>query len=125
MIEAAAPKNEIEGALAVQMACTHTAAMAVLAKLERALQAYLGHPEYDAVYGARARSVQRLLAGLTPGASVCCLLTKPPGFGTGVTARTVRPWPLSCERTRKTRIFTPIWDSSGESLVETTIASTQ
>jgi hypothetical protein len=30
MIEAAAPKDEIAGALAVQMACTHTAAMAVL-----------------------------------------------------------------------------------------------
>jgi hypothetical protein len=30
MIEAAAPQNEIEGALAVQMACTHTAAIAVL-----------------------------------------------------------------------------------------------
>ena len=36
MIEAAAPKDEIEGALAVQMACTHTAAMAVLAKMEGA-----------------------------------------------------------------------------------------
>jgi hypothetical protein len=34
MIEAAAPRDEIEGALAVQMACTHTAAMAVLAKLD-------------------------------------------------------------------------------------------
>ncbi len=33
MIEAAAPKDEIEGALAVQMACTHSAAMAVLARL--------------------------------------------------------------------------------------------
>jgi putative tryptophan/tyrosine transport system substrate-binding protein len=33
MIEAAAPRDEIEGALAVQMACTHTAAMAVLAAL--------------------------------------------------------------------------------------------
>jgi hypothetical protein len=33
MIEAAAPKDEIEGAHAVQMACTHTAAMAVLARL--------------------------------------------------------------------------------------------
>jgi hypothetical protein len=33
MIEAAAPKDEIEGALAVQMACTHTAAMVVLARL--------------------------------------------------------------------------------------------
>jgi hypothetical protein len=34
MIEAAAPKDEIEAALAVQMACTHTAAMAVLARLD-------------------------------------------------------------------------------------------
>jgi hypothetical protein len=33
MIEAAAPRDEIEGALAVQMACTHSAAMAVLARL--------------------------------------------------------------------------------------------
>ena len=33
MIEAAAPKDEIEVALAVQLACTHTAAMAILAKL--------------------------------------------------------------------------------------------
>jgi hypothetical protein len=36
MIEAAAPTDELEGALAVQMACTHTAAMAVLAKLDAA-----------------------------------------------------------------------------------------
>ncbi len=34
MIEAAAPKDEIEAALAVQMACTHTAAMAVLARMD-------------------------------------------------------------------------------------------
>jgi hypothetical protein len=34
MIEAAAPKDEIEAALAVQMACTHTAAMGILAKLD-------------------------------------------------------------------------------------------
>jgi phasin protein len=34
MIEAAAPRDEIEGALAVQMACTHTAAMSVLAKMD-------------------------------------------------------------------------------------------
>jgi hypothetical protein len=33
MVEATAPRDEIEGALAVQMACTHTAAMAVLARL--------------------------------------------------------------------------------------------
>jgi len=32
MIEAAAPQNEIEGALAIQMACTHTAAISVLAR---------------------------------------------------------------------------------------------
>jgi hypothetical protein len=32
MIEAAAPKDEIEAALVIQMACTHTAAMAVLAR---------------------------------------------------------------------------------------------
>ena len=33
MIAAAAPKDEIEGALAVQMSCTHAAAMAILGKL--------------------------------------------------------------------------------------------
>jgi hypothetical protein len=33
MVGAVQPRNEIEGALAVQMACTHTAAMAVLARL--------------------------------------------------------------------------------------------
>src|SRR5437588_3316078 len=32
LIEAAAPKDEIEGALAVQMACTHTGALSVLAR---------------------------------------------------------------------------------------------
>jgi hypothetical protein len=32
LIEAAAPRNEIEGALAVQMACTHAATMSVLAR---------------------------------------------------------------------------------------------
>ena len=32
LIEAAAPQNEIEGALAVQMACTHSASIAVLAR---------------------------------------------------------------------------------------------
>jgi hypothetical protein len=31
LIESVAPKDEVEGALAVQMACTHTAAMAILA----------------------------------------------------------------------------------------------
>ena len=32
LIEAAEPQNEIEGALAVQMACTHTAAISILAR---------------------------------------------------------------------------------------------
>jgi hypothetical protein len=34
MIEAAAPRDEIECALAVQMSCTHAAAMAILGKLD-------------------------------------------------------------------------------------------
>jgi hypothetical protein len=34
MIEAVAPADELEAALAVQMACTHTAAMSVLAKMD-------------------------------------------------------------------------------------------
>jgi hypothetical protein len=34
LIEAAAPRDEIEGALALQMACTHIAAMALLARLQ-------------------------------------------------------------------------------------------
>ena len=37
MIEAAAPRNEIEGALAIQMACCHASAMAVLARLAGAV----------------------------------------------------------------------------------------
>jgi len=37
LIAAAAPKDEIEGALAVEMACAHTAAMAVLARLDAVL----------------------------------------------------------------------------------------
>jgi hypothetical protein len=45
MIEAAAPRNELEGALAVQMACTHCAAMFVLSRVhsgcrERPISAY-------------------------------------------------------------------------------------
>jgi hypothetical protein len=32
LIEGAAPRNEVEGALAVQMACTHTAALSLLAR---------------------------------------------------------------------------------------------
>jgi hypothetical protein len=38
LIEGAAPKDEIEGALAVQMACTHIAAMALFARLQDGYQ---------------------------------------------------------------------------------------
>jgi hypothetical protein len=34
LIEAAQPTDEIEAALALQMACTHIAAMAILSRLE-------------------------------------------------------------------------------------------
>jgi hypothetical protein len=34
LIEAAAPQDEMEGALMLQMACTHTAAMAVLSRFD-------------------------------------------------------------------------------------------
>jgi len=34
MVEAAAPRDEVEAALAIQLACTHTAAMAILSKLD-------------------------------------------------------------------------------------------
>jgi hypothetical protein len=34
LIEAAEPRNEIEGALALQMACTHVASMTILARFE-------------------------------------------------------------------------------------------
>jgi hypothetical protein len=37
MITAAAPRDEIEAALAIQMACTHTAAMSILSKLDSGL----------------------------------------------------------------------------------------
>jgi hypothetical protein len=33
IIEGAEPRNEVEAALAIQMACTHTAAMAVLTRI--------------------------------------------------------------------------------------------
>jgi hypothetical protein len=58
MIEAAAPKDEIEGALAVQMACTHTAAMAVLARLD----AGLGTEQRVAAFGSTAARLMRAYA---------------------------------------------------------------
>jgi hypothetical protein len=58
MIEAAAPKDEIEGALAVQMACTHTAAMAVLAKLDAAFAT----ERHIAAFGTAAARLMRAYA---------------------------------------------------------------
>jgi hypothetical protein len=58
MIEAAAPKDEIEGALAVQMACTHTAIMAVLARMD----AGLGSVERVAAFGSTAARLMRAYA---------------------------------------------------------------
>ena len=58
MIEAAAPKDEIEGALAVQMACTHSAAMAVLAKLDVAFAT----EQRVAAFGSAAARLMRAYA---------------------------------------------------------------
>jgi hypothetical protein len=58
MIEAAAPKDEIEAALAVQMACTHTAAMAVLAKLDVAFAT----ERRVAAFGSAAARLMRAFA---------------------------------------------------------------
>ena len=58
MIEAAAPKDEIEAALAVQMACTHTAAMAVLAKLDVAFAT----EQRVAAFGSAAARLMRAFA---------------------------------------------------------------
>jgi hypothetical protein len=58
MIEAAAPKDEVEGALAVQMACTHAAAMAVLAKLDVAFAT----EQRVAAFGSAAARLMRAYA---------------------------------------------------------------
>ena len=54
LIEAAAPRNEIEGALAVQMACTHAAAMSVIAR-------FRGGGGSEHRVGALATAAARLL----------------------------------------------------------------
>jgi len=57
LIEAAKPQNEIEGALAVQIACTHTAAMAVLANIDR-----LGTERRIALFASAASRLLRAYA---------------------------------------------------------------
>jgi hypothetical protein len=58
MIEAAAPKDEIEGALCVQLACTHTAAMAILAKVDAAF----GNERRITAFGSTAARLMRAYA---------------------------------------------------------------
>ena len=58
MIEAAAPRNEIEAALAIQMACSHMAAMAVLGRLGGAV----GHEKRIACLGTAAARLMRAYA---------------------------------------------------------------
>ncbi len=58
MVEAAAPKDEVEAALAVQMACTHTAAMAVLARVDAAL----GSEQRVVAFGSAAARLMRTYA---------------------------------------------------------------
>jgi hypothetical protein len=58
MIEAAAPRNEIEAALAIQMACAHTAAMAVLGRLGGSI----GHEKRIASLATAAARLMRAYA---------------------------------------------------------------
>jgi hypothetical protein len=59
LIEAAKPKNEIEAALAIQMACTHAVAMAVL---NRAGGAYGGDRHVSLMTSAAARLLNAFTA---------------------------------------------------------------
>lgn len=59
MVEAAAPRNELEAALAVQMACCHAAAMAVLGKLQGAL---LGTEKRITALGSTAARLMKTFA---------------------------------------------------------------
>jgi hypothetical protein len=56
MIEAAAPRDEIEGALAIQMACCHAAAMSVLGKMDSAF----GSERRIAAFGSTAARLMKV-----------------------------------------------------------------
>jgi hypothetical protein len=58
MIEAVAPMDELEGALAVQMACTHTAAMAVLVQMDSGF----GTERRIAAFGSTAARLMKAYA---------------------------------------------------------------
>jgi hypothetical protein len=70
LIQAVAPKNEIEGALAVQMACTHSASMAVLGRIGSAHCGYRLLTAYSnaaakllRAYTAQVDALRRLRGG--------------------------------------------------------------
>jgi hypothetical protein len=56
MIEAAAPRDEIEAALAIQMACNHTAAMSVLGKMDSGF----GSERRVAAFGSTAARLMKV-----------------------------------------------------------------
>jgi hypothetical protein len=58
MIEAAAPRDELEAALAVEMACCHAVAMAVLSKMDSAF----GTERRIAAFGSTAARLMRTFA---------------------------------------------------------------
>jgi hypothetical protein len=58
MVEAAAPTDEIEGALAIQMACTHAAAMSVLGKMDSGF----GTERRIAAFGSTAARLMKVFA---------------------------------------------------------------
>ena len=58
MITAAAPRDEIEAALAIQMACTHTAVMSILSKLDSGF----GTERRIAAFGSAAARLMRTYA---------------------------------------------------------------
>jgi hypothetical protein len=58
MIEAVAPRDELEGALAVQMACTHAAAMSVLARMDSGF----GSERQIAAFGSTAARLMKVFA---------------------------------------------------------------
>jgi len=68
MIEAAAPQNEIEGGLAVEMACTHCAAMFVLSRVhsctQRSVSAYsAAAAKLLRAYTMQVEALRRLRSG--------------------------------------------------------------
>ena len=65
LIEAAAPRNEVEGALAVQMACTHAAAMSVLADFGAAAALSTGWWRRSRPFAASATAETNMSASST------------------------------------------------------------